>query len=124
MLKSGSVYMIDEIEDSLHFDILSYFLQQFFVNDHKTQLIFTTHNQMLLDEDYMRRDMVWFTEKSKTTSSSELFSAADFKLHKNASICNAYKIGKLGMKQYIKNSSFSPINMKIKDLYRFAPTNT
>ena len=37
----------------------------------------------------------WFTEKEKETASTELFSADDFNLHKNASIFNAYKLGKL-----------------------------
>jgi len=42
--------------------------------------------------------MVWFTAKSKETGGTELYSAADFGLHKNLSLYKAYKVGKLGAK--------------------------
>ncbi len=87
---------IDEIDDSLHHDLLVYFLQTFLSNESNAQLLFTVHDQLILTEDFMRRDMVWFTEKDKAFSSTELFSADDFNLHKNSSIFNAYKLGKLG----------------------------
>jgi hypothetical protein len=50
-----------------------------------------------LDEDLLRRDSIWFTEK-KEDASTELFSALDVGLHKNISIYNAYKTGKIGAK--------------------------
>lgn len=96
IIKVNSIYIIDEIDNSLHNDLFNYFMQIFFINKHSSQLIFSTHNQMLLDEDFIRRDMVWFTEKDKTRSSTIVYSAADFNLHKNVSLRNAYKIGKLG----------------------------
>ncbi len=95
-IKEGRFMIIDEIDDSLHYDLLVYFLQTFLSNESEAQLLFTVHDQLILSEDFMRRDMVWFTEKDKESSSTELFSADDFNLHKNASIFNAYKLGKLG----------------------------
>ena len=96
VVQSGRFLMIDELDDSLHYDLLVYFLQTFLSNDSEAQLLFTVHDQLILAEDFMRRDMVWFTEKDRDSSSTELFSADDFNLHKNASIFNAYKLGKLG----------------------------
>ncbi|MFI3315243.1 MAG: ATP-binding protein [Rikenellaceae bacterium] len=90
------IFAIDEVDDALHYDLIAYILQVLLVNEHSSQLIFTTHNQRLLDEDFVRRDMVWFTEKNQTTASTEVYSAVEFKLHKNISLYNAYKVGKLG----------------------------
>lgn len=109
VVKNGKFLMIDELDDSLHHDLLVYFLQTFISNDSNAQLLFTIHDQLVLNEDFIRRDMVWFTEKNRDTASTELFSADDFNLHKNASIFNAYKIGKLGAKPRI-GSPFLSIN--------------
>ena len=59
---------------------------------------FTTQDQQLLDEEFIRRDMVWFTEKSKEDASTELYCASEFGLHKNLSLYKAYRTGKLGAK--------------------------
>lgn len=98
VIESDRFLMIDELDDSLHHDLLVYFLQTFLSNESEAQLLFTVHDQLILTEDFMRRDMVWFTEKKTATASTEVFSADDFNLHKNASIFNAYKLGKLGAK--------------------------
>ena len=42
--------------------------------------------------------MVWFTDKSKESWGTELYSAADFGFHKNISLYKAYKVGKLWAK--------------------------
>lgn len=108
-IKSNQLLLIDELDDSLHHDLLVYFLQTFLSNDSKAQLLFTVHDQLILTEDFMRRDMAWFTEKDRHTASTELFSADDFNLHKNASIFNAYKLGKLGARPQV-GSPFLTIN--------------
>ncbi len=95
-IRSSRLMLIDEIDDSLHYDLLVYFLQTFLSNESEAQLLFTLHDQLILNEDFMRRDMVSFTDKDKESASSELFSADDFNIHKNASIFNAYKLGKFG----------------------------
>ena len=98
MINQNHIYLYDEIERNVHYDLLIHYLSLFMMNSHASQLIFTTHDQLLLDEDFIRRDMVWFTDKSKETGGSELYSAADFGLHKNLSLYKAYKVGKLGAK--------------------------
>ena len=42
--------------------------------------------------------MVWFVEKERPTSKSILYRASDMGIHKNLSLLNAYRIGKLGAK--------------------------
>lgn len=98
--------MIDELDKSLHHDLMVYYLQTFLMNESEAQILFTVHDQLILSEDFMRRDTVWFTEKNKHTASTELFSADDFNLHKNASIFNAYKLGKLGARPHVGSPFF------------------
>lgn len=109
VIQNNRFIMIDELDDSLHHDLLVYFLQTFLSNESEAQLLFTVHDQLILTEDFMRRDMVWFTDKQKETSSTEVFSADDFNLHKNASIFNAYKMGKLGARPSV-GSPFLTVN--------------
>lgn len=94
-----SICLKDEIEDCLHYDLLVHYLKMFLETESRTQLICTTHNEALLSEDWMvRRDMVWITEKDHATAETLLCRASSMGLHKNLSLENAYRIGKLGGK--------------------------
>ncbi len=95
----GCLVMKDELEESLHYDLLLHFLQTYIETGSRSQLLFTTHNQLLLDEEWLiRRDMVWFAEKERATGHTQLYRASDMGIHKNVSLMNAYRIGKLGAK--------------------------
>ena len=98
MLREDHIYSFDEIESNLHYDLLLHFLTTFMMNTANSQILFTTQDQQLLDEEFIRRDMVWFTEKSKEDASTELYCASEFGLHKNLSLYKAYRTGKLGAK--------------------------
>ena len=54
----------------------------------------TTHDINLLNEDYIRRDVVWFTDKSRE-GATQLKRLSSLGLHKTMSPYNAYKQGKL-----------------------------
>ena len=107
---SAHFLCIDELETSLHPDLMLYFLQAFLLNAKNSQLLITTHNQMIMENtDFMRRDALWFSEKNRDGSAS-LYSAADFDsavLRKDASVINAYRSGKLGGKPNL-GSPFLP----------------
>lgn len=106
----GTIVLEDELESSLHYDLLLHFLETFLRYEKNSQLIFTTHDQMLLGEDWMlRRDMICFIEKSRNKSNSEIYKASDLGLHKNLSVLNAYKIGKLGAKPNLGSSILNQI---------------
>lgn len=103
LIKQEAILPIDEIESSLHFELISYFIKLFLVNGEKySQLIFTTHDINLLDEDFIRRDTVWFAEKNEEGETS-LERLSDKGLHKNTSPYNAYRQGKLGAKPFMGN---------------------
>ncbi len=91
------------------------------MNAPASQLLFTTHNINLLSEDYMRRDVVWFAEKSDLGETA-LFSLVDFKLHKNLSPLNACKTGKLGAKPHTYSVIFKLLDAENKtEITSFKP---
>ena len=79
-LDQGRVIIIDEIDAKLHFLVADYLIRLFNSIDHNpknAQLICTAHNVMLMDED-LRRDQIYFTSKNQYGESS-LVSLADYK---------------------------------------------
>ena len=95
LLIHGSILPIDEIESSIHYELLSYFIKVFLVNSKRGgQLLFSTHDINLLDEDYIRRDVVWFTDKNDC-GETQLIRLSALGLHKTLSAYNAYKQEKL-----------------------------
>ena len=86
---------IDELETSIHYELLSYLIKVFIANsDNTSQLLFTTHDINLLNEDFVRRDTVWFTDKN-SEGETHIERLSSMGLHKNLSPYNAYKQGKL-----------------------------
>jgi len=95
LLVHGSILPIDEIESSIHYELLSYFIKVFLVNSKRGgQLVLSTHDINLLDEDYIRRDVIWFTDKSDG-GETKLIRLSTLGLHKTLSVYNAYRQEKL-----------------------------
>ena len=95
LLFTSRFVMIDELESSMHYELLSYFLRVFLANSENTsQLLFTTHDINLLNEDFIRRDAVWFTDKG-SDAETHLERLSGMGLHKTMSPYNAYRQGKL-----------------------------
>ena len=86
---------IDEIESSIHYELVSYFIKVFLANSkNPSQLLITTHDINLLNEDFIRRDTIWFTDKD-SCGETQLVRLSSLGLHKNLSPYHAYKQGKL-----------------------------
>ena len=67
----------------------------FLVNsERESQLLVTTHDINLLNEDFIRRDEIWFTDKNED-GKTELKHLTNLGLSKRLSPYNAYKQGKL-----------------------------
>lgn len=100
MITSSHVYYLDELGEDLHYDLLFYYLNIFIFNSQKSQLIITSQETTLLSQDLINenRGVVWFVEKNKETASSEYARGDSFGLHKNLSLYNSYRIGRLGAK--------------------------
>ena len=99
LIRRSKINLIDELDSGLHPDLVKHFLLSFLANAQQSQMICSTHNLRLLDEeDVLRRDVIWFTQK-RVDGSTELYSLSDFEgklSKKKISISDAYHTGKLG----------------------------
>ena len=100
LITSPHVFFLDELGEDLHNDLLYYYLNVFIFNSDKSQLIITSQETTLLSQDLINenRGVVWFVEKNRETASSEYARGDSFGLHKNLSLYNSYRIGRLGAK--------------------------
>ena len=95
LLKTDRFVLIDEVETSIHYELLAYFLKVFLANSNRpSQMLLTTHDINLLNEDFIRRDTIWFTDKDEL-GETQIVRLSSLGLHKNLSPYNAYKQGKL-----------------------------
>jgi len=97
-LEDGSVVFIDEMGTSLHpmlMRSLAMLFNSIRMNPQNAQLICNTHDVLLLDED-IRRDQVYFTEKDEY-GVSKLYSLSDFKgVRKESKLLRQYLLGAFG----------------------------
>ena len=93
---------IDEIENSIHPSLISALISYFSKSRSKGQLIFTTHETELLNQQkLMRPDEVWFAEKHE--GETKIYSLNDFKEHNTINIKNGYLEGRYGGIPFIGN---------------------
>lgn len=99
VLSNGSTLIVDELDIRLHTKLTRVLVDMFNdskINTKNAQLIFSTHDTNLLDQDIFRRDQIWFTEK-KEDHSTDLYSLQDFGgVRKDKSIEKGYLQGKYG----------------------------
>jgi AAA15 family ATPase/GTPase len=103
ILENGYTAFIDEIETSLHPILVRELLKLLFSPKHNSkgaQIIFTTHNPLLLDTTLMRRDQIWFTEKTPA-GATELYPLTDFQPRKDELVAKGYLAGRYGAIPYI-----------------------
>jgi len=91
------VYVIDELDRSLHPRTTTNILTIFLANSvsRPNQLIVTTHESSLLDLGLVRRDEIWFVEKDKNGASS-LYSLEEFAPRYDMNIESGYLHGRFG----------------------------
>lgn len=94
---SNSFIAIDEIESSLHPKLVEHIIETFLQESKYAQLLVTTHyDGLLAQDDLLRKDNIWFTEKGDDGVST-LYPLTDFKaLNRVSSLQKAYKFGKFG----------------------------
>jgi AAA15 family ATPase/GTPase len=91
------VYVVDELDRSLHPQLTQKFVRVFGTlnKDLKRQLIATAHESRLLDLDILRRDEIWLAEKDVAGRSS-LSSLEEYKERGDRKIDRAYLDGRYG----------------------------
>ncbi|MBO7635169.1 MAG: AAA family ATPase [Paludibacteraceae bacterium] len=99
--KMGKTVVVDEINCCLSPTMVKGIVEFFSKTiDTVGQLIFTTHEEQLLDErDILRSDEIWFVDKKE--GASIIYSHNDFKEHHTISPMRGYKEGRYGAIRYI-----------------------
>lgn len=92
------VYIVDELDRRLHPHLTRKFLELFLnpAIKSKSQLIFTTHDVHLQDQELLRRDEIWFVEKDLNSGASVLYPLTDLRVRKDLKLDKAYMHGRFG----------------------------
>ena len=105
ILKGDAVYIVDEIERSIHPILIKSIISKISdSHEAKGQLIFTTHESCLLDQSIFRPDEIWFAQKD-VDQSTQLYPLSDYNIHKTANIENGYLNGRYGGIPFLSNLS-------------------
>lgn len=108
VLDNGYVLFVDELNNSMH-PLMVRFLIGLInnpdINRKNAQLIFSTHDTSLLDNELFRRDQIWFTEKD-TTNVTNLYPLSDFTPRKSEALEKGYLKGRYGALPYIGDVRF------------------
>lgn len=91
------LYVVDELERSLHPKLTEHFLELFMKmhEEHKIQLLFTTHESSIMDQAIFRRDEIWFVERD-AENASNIYSLDRFKERYDKVLSKAYLEGRYG----------------------------
>ncbi|MBK5399555.1 ATP-binding protein [Pseudomonas sp. TH39(2020)] len=73
----SSVLAVDELDSSLHPEIVADLIEKHLESGIHAQLIFTTHDTHLMNAKILRRDQFWITERD-ANGATNLFSVHDF----------------------------------------------
>lgn len=114
VLEKGGVLVIDEADALLHPLVTKYLIELFndIENTH-SQLIITSHNSNILDQELLRRDQIWFVEKDELEI-SHLTALSEYKFNgvivrSDERYAKNYLKGKYGAIPYIRNDMIHKI---------------
>ena len=104
-LAHGYVLFIDELHDNLHPRLVQFLVQLFHSNESNpknAQLVFTTHETSILNQEVFRRDQIWFCEKDKQQA-TVVYPLTDFSPRKGRENLElSYLSGRYGALPYIR----------------------
>jgi len=103
ILENGYVVVVDELENCLHPILVVELIRLFSsrLNTRGAQLIFTTHNPLLMDETLLRRDQIWLAEKEQ--GATNLYPLTDYAPRKGEALMKGYLNGRYGGIPFIPN---------------------
>ena len=104
---NDTVYIVDEMERSLHPKLTSRFIELFeqIHSSQNMQLIFTTHESSIMDQELFRRDEIWFVERNNENVSN-IYSLDKFKERYDKKLSKAYLEGRYGAIPVFKTFTF------------------
>lgn len=94
-INKEKIIFIDEIDNSIHPNLMFSLLQFYGAHASKGQLIYTTHTTRLINQqELLRPDEIWLTEKEN--GNSKMYSINNFKIHNTINLENGYLDGRYG----------------------------
>jgi AAA15 family ATPase/GTPase len=94
--EANQLSVFDELETSLHPTLFRTLLEGCSATpSNSSQLLFTTHNPLLLDQTLLRRDQIWFTEKDGE-GATRLYPLTDYAPRRDESLVKGYLAGRYG----------------------------
>lgn len=103
VINNEVVYIVDEIERSIHPMMIKELIKKISSDTTaKGQLIFTTHESCLLDQEILRPDEIWFTQKDMG-GATQMYSLSDFNISNTATVENDYLNGRYGGIPFLSN---------------------
>jgi AAA15 family ATPase/GTPase len=113
-LRRGDIIIIDEMDSSLHPHISELIIKLFHdpeVNKSNAQLIFTSHDITLMNQEFVRRDQVVLTEKN-SDGITEIFSLDEIDgVRKDSPYSKWYLDGRMGAIPHIDTLNFKQLFM-------------
>lgn len=110
LFNKNSVYVIDEMERSLHPNLFKHFIE--LLNQYQEisniQVIFTTHQSEIMSQDLFRRDQIWFVESDKNND-SKIYSLDTFNERFDKKISKAYLEGRYGATPQFKSFNINEL---------------
>ncbi len=102
------VFIVDELERSLHPKLTEHFIEMFMEShkEERIQLIFTTHENTIMDKKIFRRDEIWFIERDNNNV-SVIYSLDKFKERYDKKLSKAYLDGRYGAIPVFKQFQFN-----------------
>lgn len=107
-VQSDNIFVVDELDRSLHPKLTEHLLKLFITNHEKdkNQLLFTTHDNAIMDYNLFRRDEIWFIERDGKNA-SKLYSLDRFKKLYDHKLSKAYLDGRYGAIPVFQQFAFS-----------------
>ncbi len=104
-LMNGYVLFVDELHDNLHPRLVQFLVELFHsseTNPKNAQLVFTTHETSILNQEVFRRDQIWFCEKG-SDQDTKVYPLTDFSPRKGRENLElAYLAGRYGAVPYMR----------------------
>lgn len=99
-VRSGSprrVYVVDEIDRSMHTLMTRAVLEEYLATcgpDRRCQMIATTHDVLVMDQELFRRDEMWFINIEDKSGETFMESLSDYQARHDKDVRKAYLAGK------------------------------
>ena len=110
-LANGHVVVFDELHDNLHPSLVRFLVERFHdpeASAKGAQLIFTTHDTSILNQEVFRRDQIWFCERNERQE-TRMFPLTEFRPRRGVeNLERSYLAGRYGALPYISSARARP----------------